>query len=181
MTFTRLFLFAVATLLWQMPDAAADATAETTVKAAVVHKISKFVVWPPESFESDTSPLRFCVAGDPRFYSAITKLAEQTVHGRPLQAKQIQEPAEAPTSCDVLYLGHDPDRDPTEWTASVERKPILTFAETDGYAGKLSIVRVLVRRDRVRFEINLDANAETGLRISGQLLQLAAAVSGRGT
>ena len=37
-----------------------------------------------------------------------------------------------------------------------------------------------IRRNRVSFSINLDANADTGMRISAQLLQLAASVGSSG-
>jgi len=38
-----------------------------------------------------------------------------------------------------------------------------------------------VRRNKVRFSIDLAANKNTGLRISAQLLQLAATVDGSGS
>jgi len=65
---------------------------------------------------------------------------------------------------------------PTEWLQAVSGHPVLTFAEAGGYAGEGSIVAMAIRRNKVRFSINLEANKNSQLRISGQLLQLAASV-----
>ena len=160
--------------------ARADTAAESSVKAAIVHKISKFVDWPESAFSSEDSPIRFCVVGDDQILEALKKLSDRRIHGRLIDAIVAPDPSAVATSCDVLYLGSDAERDVAEWTDQVAGQPILTFGETGGYGAENSIVSVMVRRDKVRFEINLEANDGTGLRIGAQLLQLAAAVGGRG-
>ncbi len=160
--------------------AAADTAAESSVKAAIVHKIAKFVDWPETAFASSDSPIRFCVVGDEQILAALRKLSDRQIHGRLVDAIVAPSPSEVASSCDVLYLGSDAERDVTEWTDEVAGRPVLTFGETGGYGAENSIVSVMVRRDKVRFEINLEANDGTGLRIGAQLLQLAAAVGGRG-
>ena len=159
----------------------AETAAETSVKAAIVHKISKFVVWPEDAFSSESAPIRFCVVGDENMLDALKKLRDRQVHGREVEALVAPAPADVAATCDVLYLGHDNDRSVEEWTEQVQGQPVLTFGEAGGYGANESIVSVMVRRDKVRFEINLEANDGTGLRIGAQLLQLAAAVGGRGT
>lgn len=161
-------------------SASADSAAETSVKAAIVHKISKFVAWPESAFSSEDSPIRFCVVGDEMMLDALGKMSDRQIHGRLVEAVTAPAPSGVVAACDVLYLGSDSEHDVQEWTSQVAGKPILTFGETGGYGAKDSIVSVMVRRDKVRFEINLDANDGTGLRIGAQLLQLAAAVGGRG-
>ncbi len=160
---------------------AAETSAESSVKAAIVHKISKFVDWPDSAFSSEDAPIRFCVVGDAQILEALTKLSDRQIHGRLMVAKAAPAPFEVATACDALYLANDEERDAREWTDQVTGKPILTFGETGGYGAEGSIVSIMVRRDKVRFEINLEANKGTGLRIGAQLLQLAAAVGGRGS
>ncbi len=158
----------------------ADSTAETSVKAAIVHKISKFVAWPKDAFETKESPIRFCVIGDEPMLDAIRSLRDQKIHGRLVEASAAPAPTEVVSACDILYFGDDSERNAQEWISQVAGQPVLTFGETGGYGAERSIVSVSVRRNKVRFQINLDANDGTGLRIGGQLLQLAAAVEGRG-
>ncbi len=175
-SFVSLLLMALA-----VSPVAADTSTESSVKAAIVHKISKFVDWPDSAFSSEDSPLRFCVVGDDQILEALRKLSNRQIHGRLVEATPAATPSDVSTSCDVLYLANDDERDVNEWTEQVAGRPILTFGETGGYGAEGSIVSVMVRRDKVRFEINLEANDGTGLRIGAQLLQLAAAVGGRGT
>ncbi|MEM1175802.1 MAG: YfiR family protein [Pseudomonadota bacterium] len=158
----------------------ASGDAETSVKAAIVHKISKFVAWPPDAFESDSEAMQFCVAGDEHMLSAMTALAAERIHGRRVEAVSVQSPAEAAVGCDVLVFGDNALGEAASWASAVADRPVLTFGVAGGYGADDSIVRVMIRRNKVRFEINLDANESTGLRIGGQLLQLAAAVGGRG-
>ncbi len=157
----------------------ASGDAETSVKAAIMHKIAKFVAWPPDAFASDSEAMRFCVAGDRNMLSAITALADERIHGRMVEAVDVRLPADAAENCDVLFFGENAEGDAQAWTSAIAERPVLTFGDADGYASDGSIVRVMIRRNKVRFEINLDANERTGLRIGGQLLQLAAAVGGR--
>ncbi len=155
---------------------AEDSAAEVSVKAAIVHKIAKFVSWPEQRFDADNDQLRFCVLGDERILTAFEKLADRPIHGREIAVQLAPMPAEVATSCDVLYLAGDEQREASEWLDAVAGHPVLTFAESGRYAGDGSIVSMTIRRNKVRFSINLDANKDSQLRISAQLLQLAAQV-----
>lgn len=180
MTHLKKSIFTLIVLSVAAGSAAAETAAETSVKAAIVHKISKFVAWPEGTFATDEEPIRFCVVGDASVLEALKKMRDRQIHGRHVEAAAAPDPTEVAASCDVLYLGNDSARNVEEWTDRVNGEPILTFGETGGYGDSKSIVSVMVRRNKVRFEINLDANRGTGLRIGAQLLQLAAAVGGRG-
>ena len=153
--------------------------AEVAVKAAVVHKIAKFVVWPESTFDSATAPILFCVAGDTRMYEALSNLEGRPVHGRNVIVRHTAEPAEAAQDCQVLYLTTEDPNLAQLWLQAIAHRPVLTFADADSQCGEHCIVSMTIRRNKVRFAINLEANENTGLNISAQLLQLAATV-GRG-
>jgi len=161
--------------------AANDSAAEISVKAAIVHKIAKFVSWPDSRFESSEKPLRFCVLGDPMTLRAFENLSDRPIHGRPMHVLPAPEPSAVSSSCDVLYLDGSRQQFAEVWIESVRGQPVLTFSDASELGGQGSIVMMMVRRDKVRFSINLDANRNTGLRISAQLLQLAATVDGSGS
>ena len=167
-------------LLWAcVPQlAAAETAAEVKVKAAVVHKIAKFVTWPDSAFQAPDSPIRFCVSGNGGIHNALDRMGGRPIHGRAVVVKRVDQPAEAAASCDLLYLTEDADREPGDWLRAVANKPVLTFGDAGAYGGDDSIVMLTIRRNKVRFAINLEANANTGLSISAQLLQLAAGVGG---
>lgn len=157
-----------------------DTAAEIAVKAAVVHKIAKFVSWPDGRFEASDKPLRFCVLGDQVVLAAFETLSDRPIHGRSLSISLAPDPALVAGACDVLYLANDDRRDVAEWLSSVAGHPVLTFGEAGEYGGDGSIVTMKIRRNKVRFSINLEASENTGLRISAQLLQLTASVASPG-
>ena len=168
------------TLLWACLQQAhaAEASAEVAVKAAVVHKIAKFVSWPDSAFAAPDSPIRFCVVGNGGIFEALSRMGDRPVHGRKVVVSRAVEPASVAANCDLLYLTPDVERQAGEWVAAIADEPVLTFGDAGAYGGNESIVMLTIRRNKVRFSINLEANARTGLSISAQLLQLAAAVGG---
>ncbi len=160
---------------------AEDKAAEITVKAAITHKIAKFVSWPDGRFDDGNDKLRLCVLGDELTLDAFEKLSSRPIHGRDLEVLPAPEPLLVARSCDLLYLGHEDERDASEWLGSVAGQPVLTFGEDGKYGSDGTIVTMTIRRNRVSFSINLEANQHTGLRISAQLLQLAASVGSPGS
>jgi len=167
----------IAALMLHTTDAHSQSTAaEVRVKAAIVHKIAKFVTWPESRFVADDAPLRVCVQGDAQVLDAFLALQDRPIRGRLLSVNPAPEPSTAAAACDVLYLTDDEHHSAGEWLDAVAGHPVLTFAEAGGFAGDGSIVSMAIRRDKVRFSINLKANENSQLRIGAQLLQLAAAV-----
>jgi len=158
-----------------------DSAAEVSVKAAIAHKIAKFVSWPDARFGAGDEPLRFCVLGDQKILEAFETLYDRPIHGRPMQVLAAPDPQSVADSCDVLYLAQDDEHSAGTWLSSVAGQPVLTFGEAGEYGGDGSIVVMMIRRNKVRFSINLKANEDTGLRISAQLLQLAATVGNSGS
>ena len=155
---------------------AEESAAEISVKAVVVHKIAKFVSWPDARFDANDATLRLCVIGDRMVLEAFEALSERPIQGRTLQVLAAPEPTAVAESCEVLFLGGDTERAASEWLDAVSSHPVLTFGNAGEYGADGSIVTMTIRRNKVRFDINLEANANTGLRISAQLLQLAATV-----
>ena len=153
---------------------------EHAVKAAVAHKIAKFVSWPDHAFDDPHAPIRFCVAGNAPIRRALEELKGRTIHGRQLTVESISRPTAALGNCDVLYVSRDSAHDPSEWIAVVARHPVLTFGETAENGGDASIVTLAVRNNKVRFDINVEASDRAGLNIGAQLLQLAAMSNRRG-
>lgn len=167
-------------MLFASTSTIADSMAEVAVKAAVVHKIAKFVSWPETAFESSNSPMRFCVVGHQMMFNAFEMLDGKSVHGRPVRVMHLSDPADFSSSCDVLYLSPDDDQASIDWLRLVADSPVLTFGEAGKPGTENSIVKVTIRRDKVRFAIDTQASDRAGLSISAQLLQLAASLGSGG-
>lgn len=174
------WLLAAACMMAYGSAAAEESAAEISVKAAIVHKIAKFVSWPDARFESNNGTLRVCVVGGRTVLDAFEALRDRPIHGRTLQVIVAPDPATVAESCEVLYLGSDDERSASVWLDSVTDQPVLTFGNAGEYGADGSIVTMMIRRNKVRFSINMKANQNTGLRISAQLLQLATTVASPG-
>lgn len=167
---------AIAMLALPLAANAAGSAGEFSVKAAVVHKIAKFVTWPTDTFATRRSPIRFCVAGDSPVLAELEKLQKHPIHGRSLIVSAAPAPAATAANCDILYLGQVESRQATDWLLAVMDSPVLTVGESPALRANNSIVTITIRRSKVRFAINLKASTRAGLNIAGQLLQLAAVV-----
>lgn len=175
---TRRYALAAAAIAVLLPlaNSAADVAPEHAIKAAIVHKITKFVSWPDGALGDSESPIRFCVAGDRDTYDALKIFEAHPVQGRPVLVAAVSEPEDVTRRCDVLYLADAGVASPDVWLAKIATQPILTIGESAG----ASIVKITIRRKKVRFAINLEACELAGLNVGAQLLQLAALSDRRG-
>jgi hypothetical protein len=98
------------------------------------------------------------------------------LNGRPLRVRAIAGVG-ALAGCHALFAGARSAAATAVLRAAAGR-PVLTIGETDRFldAGGIIVLKVVDRR--VRFEVNTTNAQKAGLRISAQLLGLAAAVRG---
>lgn len=170
----RCFLHFAATLALVCPSlaAAAEEVTEHELKAAIAHKITKFVSWPDGAFDSPEAPIRFCVVDEGPIRDALQQMQGFAVHGRSVQIAQLEEPAGVAERCNVLYLSRGAAENPGEWLAGIAESPVLTIGETTASDGYASMVTLSIRRNRVRFDIDKRACERAGLTIGAPLLQL---------
>jgi hypothetical protein len=150
-------------------DAPALRAEETQVKAAFLFNFAKFTNWPVPP----DGPLVIGIAGDPAFAEVVERVVKgRTVNGRELVARRHHEGQDL-VGCHVLFIGEPHRRDISTWLARV-RGPVLTVGETPGFLRDGGMVRLYVENNRVRFQISQKNAEAVGLKISSQLLMLAA-------
>jgi hypothetical protein len=140
--------------------------------AGYVLNFTKFVEW-PESSQSEE--LVICVAGNTGLYSALRSGAE-TVQVRSHRVT-VRTVTDAPSAagCHVLYI--EP-ASPLHLTQLGTSAPVLTVSDGNGFAHSGGTIELFTQANRLRFIINLENARHAGLRISSNLLQLAASVEG---
>lgn len=141
--------------------------------AGYVLNFTKFVEWPESSSHSDE--LVICVAGNTGLYSALRSGAE-TVQVRTHRVT-VREVTDAPAAagCHVLYIEPASPLHLTQLGASA---PVLTVSDGNGFAHSGGTIELFTQANRLRFIINLENARHAGLRISSNLLQLAASIEG---
>ena len=157
-----IFFIAVAGML-----CGAQPALEYQVKAAFLLNFVRFVEWPAAALAND-APFNVCLAGGDPFGPAIDQIVEgESVNGHKVIVTRIREGQQA--SCQVLYM--------TGGQAMNAAGPgVLTVGEGDEFIHRGGIIAFVIDSRRVRFDINLKAAGNAGLKLSSKLLAVARSI-----
>ena len=156
----------------------AGTSSEYQVKAAFLFHFAQFVDWPRETFKDVGDPLTYCTIGEDPFGGALDQsLRGKTVGGRPLQVQHFQKPQEI-RGCHILFVTEGEQKFLREAMASVSGQAVLTVGESERFALEGGIIGFSLEKNKIRFEINLEAAEKANLKISAKLLALAKTVIG---
>lgn len=141
---------------------------EDQFKAAYLFNFVKFVEW-PAGVAADT--LTVCFLGGEGVHEALASgIDAKRVGPRKLVARQLGRPATV-EDCEVLYAD----------AASVDPSlavglPVLTISDAPQFAANGGMIELFTENHRLRFVINIGNVHRAGLRMSSDLLKLAASV-----
>ena len=154
-----------------MQAAVAEPT-EYAIKAAYLYKFGAYVEWPGTAFTAPTTALTLCVVGDDPFGPTLDEAVNgQRVGGRPVVVRRLKALAHG-AGCHIAYVGiAEPQR--AQQTLELARGDnVLTV--TDAKGGSVpGVIQFVIKDNRVRFDIDADAAAQSGLTVSSKLLSLA--------
>jgi hypothetical protein len=169
----------VAGLTGAAPAGAQAGPLESAVKATFLYKFAPFVEWPPRALGTSEQPMIFCVQGDDGFAATLERaVAGQRVAGRALSVRRLGRVGRE-SGCHVLYAAGSRAQSAADAVRSVAGAPVLSV--TDEARGSAhGIIHFVLKDNRVRFEIDEVAAAQSGLLISSKLLSLATKVRTRG-
>lgn len=86
--------------------------------------------------------------------------------------------ADAVAECRLLFIPRDAGPRRGVMLARARGLPVLTVGESDSFLDAGGMMRLRLLNGRMRFDVNLEAARQSGLRFSSQLLGLAASVRG---
>jgi hypothetical protein len=146
---------------------------EYEIKAAMVFTLSKFVDWPPGKMGDSTAPFVFGVLHSDLLARELEKaLRGKTAGGRAILLRRLSA-ADGAQECHILFVG-DADRKHFERLAgSLLKSGVLTVGEGERFIDAGGVIALVVKDDRVRLEINLQAAQKGGFTISSRILRLA--------
>src|SRR5690606_29576187 len=174
-TFRRVLLLlslAVSGPLATSLDARTAPSREYQIKAVFLFNFLQFVEWPETAFADPASPGRIGVLRDDPFGQALDDAVRgEPIGGRPLVVRRSRN-VEDLQDCHLLFLSRSETRRADEILARLDRRPVLTVSEIDGFARHGGVIAFYPDGKKVRFEINSDAARRQSLRISSQLLDL---------
>lgn len=157
-----------------------DATGEYEVKAAMLYNLTRFVEWPPSAYPGPQAPIQMCILGRDPFGSTLASIVlKQTVNGRPVMIRHSQNDAGI-RACHLLYISSSERKTVIQIFATLKGSSVLTVGEITQFAAHGGMIQFSLEEQQVRFDINLDAVARAGLKISSRLLVLARIIKDQG-
>ncbi len=148
------------------------------VKAAYLYNFAKFIQWPDNAFEDETTPFVIGVLGDDPFGQILDatvkakKIAQRAVKIRRLRWSMQVDRAKL-KDCHVLYISNSEQRRLKDILATLEDQPVLLVADIGGFASDGGMIGFVLENQRLIFEINREALEHTKLKASAKLLKLA--------
>jgi YfiR/HmsC-like len=143
---------------------------DVAVKAALLYNFAKFTEWPtlPHAM-----PLIVCIVGDEGIAAAFVDTARgQRINGHPVEHWRPQDSAMW-RFCHVLFIADAETRRAAAGLDRVRELPVLTVSDSKGFARAAGIIELYVEDGRMRFAINIDGAARSGVQVSSRLLGLA--------
>jgi hypothetical protein len=155
---------------------AQPAAAEEAVEAAYLHKFPGFVDWPADTFKNASSPIVIGLVAAPRVLDELTRIARgRLVLGRPVEARAVGASG-LPQDLQVLFIGKDAGADAAPLIDEARRAHVLVVTDIpDGLKAGAAIDFVQID-GRLRFEASLSAARRADIRLSSNLLSVAAKV-----
>jgi hypothetical protein len=154
------------------PPRALASELEYQVKAEFMERFTRFIDWPETSFPAPDAPFVFCTLGEVSFGEYLERMAkEHKVKGRPILIRHMTSPTQL-EGCHLLFIARSEQERLEAILSQVVGLPILTVGDTSGFASAGVIINFFMEREFVRFEINMNAAREAGLKFSSKLLKL---------
>lgn len=149
---------------------------EYQIKAAFLYNFTQFIRWPEGASWRDGPEIVFGVLGQDPFGSALEQILNETVvDGKKLVVRRYADPAEI-ESCHVIFISSSETGRLESVLEMAGGAGVLTVGEMQGFAERGGIIQFLIERNKVRFQVNLDAAEKAGLKVGASVLSLAKSV-----
>lgn len=145
---------------------------EFDLKALFIFNFIKYVDWPPTA---DNEPFTIAVLGSSDIKESLQRIADQKkLNSQKIEVKVADDPDEI--NCRVLFIPASMSDRLQECIAKFSGKGVLIVTEGKNLASKGSSINFVMIDNKMKFEVNPAAVKNAGLKISGQLLDLAIVV-----
>jgi hypothetical protein len=147
---------------------------EYPLKALFLFNFGSYVEWPTGVFKADNDPFVIGVLGTSAMDGTLRELARtKAVDGRRLEWKRFANAADV-THCQILFIARSVStRECRKVIDSLRSKPTLVVGESRNFCTDGGGMNFYEEANKIRFEVNLKATKEQGLKISSKLLAMA--------
>ncbi|HKQ62541.1 MAG TPA: YfiR family protein [Candidatus Polarisedimenticolaceae bacterium] len=151
----------------------AESLSEYGIKAAYLYYFATFVEWPAAPSTVGT-PFVVGVLGEDPFGPVLEEtLRGKAVGDRPFVVRRLRRAKDA-RECAILFVSPAEGERLEAILEDLAGAPVLTVGDTARFVQRGGHVGLWMEGKKVRFEIGLAAVERSGLKVSSQLLKLAA-------
>jgi YfiR/HmsC-like len=140
---------------------------DNNIKADYLCKFIRYVDWP-----SYGDTITIGVLGDNPVGAALTEYNGTTVKGRRVVIKELDSLRDA-QKCQIIFVSSSEKQRLQEIFENLRYAHVLTVGEMKGFAQGGGMINFVGEKNKIHFEINVEAASRTGLNISPELLKLA--------
>ncbi len=165
-------------LFFTLFSGALQAAPEYRIKAAFLYNLARMVEWPNENILTAKKPFVICFIGEEPFGDALDLIDDKQVRNRDIEFHKEVAVGQA-EHCAMLFISASEDERLEEILGEIRTSPILTVADTPGFAERGVIVNLLREEKKVKLWINTQAAKLASLELSPTLIELATLVKPR--
>jgi hypothetical protein len=174
----RVLLMPLVALLASSGASAQSAYTPETVKAAFLYRFAAYVQWPPEAMAQPQFSIA-TLCGDQIADQLQTVLAGHSIAGLPAQVRRLRRLAEV-DGAQMLYVGPACSGELSVSLLALAARPILIVTDAEDGLQAGATINFIAENQHIRFEVSLLSAQRSGLKISSELLSVAARVLGGG-
>lgn len=176
-----LTMLAVCAAMAQDTGVELDVEYEYGLKAQYIERFTRFVLWPADSSAEDPSkPFVIAVIGENPFDPYLKELAaDRQIKGKNVEVWEVADERQL-IDPQLLFISRSEEHNLDRILSWTRGKPILTIADTPGFADRGVHINFFREGDHIRFEVNPTAAKSCGLEPSSKLLRLARIVESVG-
>jgi hypothetical protein len=161
---------------WSIPASGQEAAAdEHWVKAAMLYKLAKFVVW-PRLGAAVTGEFAICVLGRDPLGDALAALEGKPIGDGVVRVRFLGAGEATPYECRVLFVGREQRAQFEQHLLRVRGRPVLTVGDFERFAEGGGMVEFAPSGKRVGIVINQPKVRQAGLQVAAPLLSLATVI-----
>ena len=142
----------------------------TRFKAVFLFNFIDYVHWPEER---TAGAFKVGILGSSPLELPLREIAKKRkAWGHPFQI-EVFDDVERLRPCHMLFISSGFSTQVAELSTRLSKSNVLTVAEAPGMAAQGASINFVLHEDKLRFEVNRESLARSGLRASAQLLKLA--------
>jgi len=147
------------------------------LKAVFLFNFTQFVEWPADAFTHRSAPFIIGVYGPDIFGKHLDEaVRNERVDGHPIRVLPVSSVAEI-SHCHMLFVNKSQLSEFYSLQLQLRGLTILTVSDGGDFCKSGGTIGFIQDKNKIRLQINMDAAADAGLKISSKLLRLAEIVS----